>query len=60
MSIQDIVQTAFQTQRLTSWQERQIQTRLMCLHYNEIDLQALSALTDAMLTGHVKSMSVAS
>lgn len=53
MTICMIVSNALETQRLLPWQETHIETLLLCSHYNDEDMVALSRLTEAMIAGAI-------
>jgi hypothetical protein len=54
MRIQDIVQDALESGTLNSWQERYIQLSLQTCHFNSADLQALSMLSNGILSGQIQ------
>ncbi len=53
MTIRTIVADALRTQVLAPWQEKHIQTLLICRRFNEEDVMALAQLTEAMIAGKV-------
>lgn len=49
-----IVGEVLKTQKLGNWQETHIETLLLCSHYSDEDMIALSRLTEAMIAGSIE------
>lgn len=56
MTIRTIVDEALRSQVLAPWQEKHIQTLLLCQRFTEEDVVALSQLTEAMIAGKVSKI----